>query len=87
MNGMEKMYAEVFLKEQGKLFQEPVAYNVEEAVEFLEENFAQVFDTIGEVREYFDENGMDDIGMSDEEIEDALEVFKLPNGKYLVVEA
>ena len=87
MNGMEKMYAEIFLKEQGKLFQEPVAYNVEEAVEFLEENFAQVFDTIGEVREYFDENGMDDIGMSDEEIEDALEVFKLPNGKYLVVEA
>ena len=72
MNGMEKMYAEVFLKEQGKLFQEPVAYNVEEAVEFLEENLAQVFDTIGEVREYFDENGMDDIGMSDEEIEDAL---------------
>ena len=35
--------AEVFLKEQGKLFDEPVAETIEEAKEFLEDCFAQVF--------------------------------------------
>ena len=36
--------------------------------------------------DYFDENGMDIDGMSDDDLEDASEVFSLPNGKYLVVE-
>ncbi len=86
MEGNDKLCAEVFLKEQGKLFDEPVAETMEDAVMYLEDNFAQVFDTLKEVREYWEENGMDDVGMSDKEIEEALEVFKLPNGKYLVVE-
>ena len=47
--------AEVFLKEQGKLFDEPVAETLEEAKDFLEDCFAQVFDSIEEVREYLDE--------------------------------
>ena len=38
--------AEVFLKEQGKLFDEPVAETIEEAKEFLEDCFAQVFENI-----------------------------------------
>ena len=69
--------AEVFLKEQGKLFDEPVAETLEEAKDFLEDCFAQVFDSIEEVREYLDEEGMDVSGMSDEELEDELEVFTL----------
>ena len=79
--------AQVFLKEQGKLFDEPVAENIMEAIEFLEDCFAQEFDTIKEVREYLEEVGMDTAGLSDGELEDELEVFKLPDGTYFVVEA
>ena len=79
--------AQVFLKEQGKLFDEPVAENITEAIEFLEDCFAQEFDTIKEVREYLEEVGMDTAGLSDGELEDELEVFKLPDGTYFVVEA
>ena len=47
---------------------------------------AQVVDSIEEVREYLEESGADVEGMSDEELEDASEVFALPDGKYLIVE-
>ena len=36
--------------------------------------------------EYFDENGMDISDMSEDEIEEASEVFALPSGRYLIVE-
>ena len=87
MKGYEEMCAEVFLCEQGKLFDEPVVETVEEAEEFLLDCMAVVLDNIKEVRDYLEESGMDEVGMTDEEIEETLEVFKLPNGKYLVVEA
>lgn len=79
--------AEVFLREQGKLFDEPVAENIDEAREFLEDCFAQVFDGLDEVRKYLAEEGMDVEDMSDEELEEQLEVFKLGDGHYFVVEA
>lgn len=75
-----------FLKNQGQLFDEPVAENLEEAEAFLEDCMAVVVDSLKEVREYFDESGADVEGMSDEELEDASEVFALPNGQYLIVE-
>ena len=75
--------AEVFLKEQGKLFDE----TIEEAKEFLEDCFAQVFENISEVRAYLDEEGMDVSGVSDEELADELEVFAISDGRYFVVEA
>ena len=75
-----------FLKQQSQLFDEPVADTLEEAEAFLEDCMAVVVDSIEEVREYFDESGADVEGMSDEELEDASEVFALPNGQYLVVE-
>ena len=78
--------AKVFLDEQTKLFDEPVASNIDEAKEFLEESFAQVFDGIDDVREYLDELGMDVDGMDDDEIEEQLEVFKLKGGTHLVLE-
>ena len=87
MNEIDEMCAEVFLKEQGKLFDEPVAETLEEAEEFLEDCMAVIVDSISEVREYFDENGMDVDGMSDDELEEQSEVFALPDGKYLIVEA
>lgn len=75
-----------FLQNQGQLFAEPVAETVEEAEAFLEDCMAVVVDTIEEVRDYFEENGMDVDGMSLDEIEEASEVFVLPNGQYLIVE-
>ena len=78
---------QVFLKKQGQLFDEPVAETLEEAEAFLEDCMAAVVDSIAEVREYFDESGADVDGMSEEELEDASEVFALPDGGYLVVEA
>lgn len=78
---------QVFLKKQGQLFDEPVAETLEEAEAFLEDCMAAVVDLIAEVREYFDESGADVDGMSEEELEDASEVFALPDGRYLVVEA
>lgn len=75
-----------FLKLQSQLFDEPVAETLEEAEAFLEDCMAVVVESIEEVREYFEESGADVEGMSNEELEEASEVFPLPNGQYLVVE-
>ena len=75
-----------FLEKQSQLFDEPVAETQEEAEAFLEDCMAVVVDSLGEVREYFEENGIDVDPMSEEELEDASEVFALPNGQYLIVE-
>lgn len=75
-----------FLKKQSQLFDEPVAETIEEAEAFLEDCMAVVVDSLDEVREYFEENGVDVDGMSQDELEEASEVFALPNGQYLVVE-
>ncbi len=84
------MYTEesikVFLKEQGRLYDEPVAETPEEAEEFLEDCMAVEVNNIKEVRKYLDEAGADVSGMSDEELEEACEVFGLPSGGYLIVE-
>lgn len=76
----------VFLKKQSQLFDEPVAENIEEAEAFLEDCMAVVVNSLDEVREYFEENGVDIAEMSDEELEEASEVFALPSGEYLIVE-
>lgn len=76
----------VFLKKQLQLFDEPVAESLDEAEAFLEDCMAVVVNSLNEVREYFDENGTDISYMSDEDLEEASEVFALPSGRYLVVE-
>ena len=75
-----------FLKLQSQLFDEPVAGTLEEAEAFLEDCMAVIVESIDEVREYFEESGADVESMSNEELEEASEVFPLPNGHYLVVE-
>lgn len=75
-----------FLENQRQLFDEPVAETIPEAEAFLEDCMAVVVESLDEVREYFEENGMDVDGMSSEELEEASEVFPLPNGQYLIVE-
>ena len=77
---------QAFLEQQSKLFDEPVADTPEEAEAFLEDCMAAVVNNIEEVKEFLEEEGMDVDGMSMEEIEEAAEVFTLPNGQYLIVE-
>lgn len=77
---------EVFLKDQGQLFDEVVARTADEAQDFLEECMAVEVANIKEVRKYLDEAGADVTGMTDEQLEEACEVFALPSGRYLIVE-
>ena len=86
MNEFDDLCLEYFLKHQGQLFREEVASSLEEAEEFLEDCMAVICDNIQEVKDYLDENGADIVGMSLKDIEDASEVFSLPDGRYLVVE-
>ena len=86
MSDYSEVCLQTFLKERGKLFDEPVARNIEEAEAFLEDCMAVVVDSIDEVREYFEEEGVDVDGLGPDELEEASEVFPLPDGKYLIVE-
>lgn len=81
-----KESVETFLKNQGRLYDEPVAESYEEAEEFLEDCMAVEVKTLKEVRRYLDEAGADVEGMSEEELREASEVFALPSGGYLIVE-
>ena len=47
---------------------------------------AVVADSLAEVKSFLEEEGMDVEGMSPEEIEEAAEIFALPDGRYLIVE-
>lgn len=86
MSDYSEICLKTFLKDQKKLFDEPVAENLEEAEAFLEDCMAVVVHSLDEVREYFEEEGADIDGMTREELEEASEVFPLPEGTYLIVE-
>lgn len=84
--GYKKEYLETFLKNQGQLFDEPVAETLEEAEEFLEDCMAVVANNYKEVKAYFEENGTDTAGLTKEELLSEAEVFAMPDGTYLIVE-
>ena len=86
MQTYDRETLEIFLKNQTQLFDEEVVSSLEEAEEFLEDCMAVVCKNIKEVRDYFDEAGMDIAGMSNEELLEQSEIFELPNGKVLIVE-
>lgn len=86
METYKEEYVLTFLKNQEQLFEEPIAETFEEAEAFLEECLAVVVDSLKEVREFLEEEGMDVEGLSDKELEEQSEVFRLPDGKYLIVE-
>ena len=86
MNGYDELCLEYFLENQSQLFDERVAENLDDAQEFLEDCMAVVCRNIKEVRAYFEEEGADISYMDDEELEEASEVFSLPDGRFLVVE-
>lgn len=86
MSDYSELCLKTFLKNQEKLFDEPVAETLEEAEAFLEDCMAVVVDSLDEVREYFEEEGIDVEGLEPEDLEEASEVFPLPDGKFLIVE-
>ena len=75
-----------FLDNQLQLFPEEVADTLDEAESFLEEVMAVVVESVEEVIEYFEEEGIDMDGADGEEILEAAEVFDVGDGRYLIVE-
>lgn len=87
MHEYDDAVLECFLRNQNQLFPEAVAGNLEEAENFLEECIAVVVDSLKEVWEYFEEEGIDLEGRTPEDILEAEEVFDIGDGRYLIVEA
>ncbi len=87
MNEFDEVCLLYFLENQSQLFPESVAETPEEAEEFLEDCMAVVCKNLKEVKAYFEVQGADIDGMTLHDFEDASEVFALPDGRYLVVEA
>ena len=82
-----EMCANVFLKEHEKLIGCEVLFDVEEAAEFLENNDMSICESAKEVREYLETAGADISGVSDKDVIEETEVFKLPDGRFFVVMA
>ena len=87
MHEYDEAVLNCFLKNQLKLLPEKVARNIDEAEAFLEECMAVVVDSIDEVWQYIDEEGIDLEGQEKEEIVDAPEVFDIGDGRYLIVQS
>lgn len=86
MHLFDEEVVECFLENQLQLFPEKVANSFEEAEDFLEECMAVVVNSVKEVIEYFEEEGVDIEGAMDDEILEADEVFDIGDGRYLIVE-
>ncbi len=87
MHEYDEAVLNCFFNNQLKLLPEKVARNIDEAEAFLEECMAVVVDSIDEVWQYFDEEGIDLEGQEKEEIVDAPEVFDIGDGRYLIVQS
>lgn len=86
MGEYDEAVLDCFLENQLQLFPEPVAMNREAAEHFLEESMAIVVESVSEVWEFFDEEGVDMEGADEEEILEAEEVFAVGDGRYLIVQ-
>jgi hypothetical protein len=75
-----------FLDNQLQLFPEEVADTLDEAESFLEEVMAVVVESVDEVIEFFEEEGIDMDGAVGQDILEAAEVFDVGDGRYLIVE-
>lgn len=83
MHEYDDVVLDCFLESQSKLFPEDVASSREEAEAFLEDCLAVVVHSPAEVREYFEQEGLD---AGDSDVMDAAEVFEVGDGRYLIVE-
>ena len=79
MNEYSEECIYTFLKNQGQLFDEPVAESYAEAEAFLEDCMAVVVDSIGEVRDYMEESGMDVDGSANTSLASSSSPFVMPS--------
>lgn len=87
MNEFDDAVLQCFLENQSQLFPEGnVVSTLEEAENFLEECLAVVVNSVEEVWEYFEEEGIDVDDARGDEILEADEVFDIGDGRYLIVE-
>lgn len=86
MHEFDDAVLECFLKNQLQLFPEKVAESFEEAEGFLEDVMAVVVNSVDEVIEFFEEEGVDLNGASGDEVLEIEEVFDVGDGRYLIVE-
>lgn len=86
MHEFDDAVLECFLENQLQLFPEKVAESYEEAEEFLEDCMAIVVDSVDEVLEFFEEEGIDMDGATEDDILEASEVFDVGDGRYLIVQ-
>ena len=87
MHEFDDAVLQCFLDNQEQLFPEgDVASNLEEAEALLEESLAVVVNSVEEVWEFFEEEGIDVEGADGDEILEADEVFDIGDGRYLIVE-
>lgn len=86
MHEFDDAVLECFLENQLQLFPENVAETYEEAEEFLEDCMAVVVNSVDEVIEFFEEEGIDMDGATDDDILEASEVFDVGDGRYLIVQ-
>lgn len=86
MNEYDELVLNTFIENQNQLFSEEVADSPEAAEEFLCDCMAVVCQNAAEVKEYFEEAGLDIAGLSDDEVLEQSEVFAIPDGRYLIVE-
>ena len=87
MREFDDAVLECFLDNQCQLFPKNVAETLDEAEDFLEECMAVFVDSVDEVIEYFEDEGIDIEGAMDDEILSADEVFDVGDGRYLIVQA
>ena len=88
MHEFDEAVLQCFLDNQEQLFSKTVMSTYEEAEDFLVDSMAVIVNSVREIWEFFEEEGLDMEGMDDEEdILDAAEVFVIGDGRYLIVEA
>lgn len=87
MPEFDEAVLQCFLENQSQLFpEEDVCDDLESAREFLEENLAIVVNSLDEVIEFFEEEGLDLEGLDKESILEADEVFDVGDGRYIIIE-
>lgn len=87
MHEYDEAVLNCFLENQLQLLPKKVADNIDEAEAFLEDCMAVVVDSLEEVWQYFDDEGVDLEGQEKEAITEAPEVFEIGDGRYLIVES
>ena len=87
MHEYDEAVLNCFLENQLQLLPEKVADNIDDAEAFLDDCMAVVVDSLEEVWQYFDDEGVDLEGQEKEAITEAPEVFEIGDGRYLIVES